>query len=255
MAGEPLPVVEVVDALEAPPGEQAVGRHAQQGRDTPGRPVASARRSAGSADTAARMPSRADAGARRPSPARRGSRAGRRRPAGRRARRPPAARRARSGRRCAGEVRGRTPAGPGDRRGAQEHPPGPRLGGQGAEEVGQQTACPRVATSSGDSGRSSAPGSPGRSSLPENRVTKELQAVAVVIGEPDVRRGGHRVAPGRERARRIGEPAVELGVDLAEHAEASRRSSRAARAGRAPRCGRCGPRLLAPLPPSRQPRW
>ena len=216
--GQPVPVVEVVDALEARAPDSSPSAARPCRLVTTRSTSCQIRRSAGSADTAARMPSRAARSAAaiawRP-----GARGGRPRPAARRARAPRAApaRAVRPAPRRSGPSVGRRPAG--RRRGAQEDPPGSGGRGDAARRKSASSRIPRVATSSGVSGRSSAPGSPGRASLPENRVTKELQRRPVAVGEPDVAAGHDRVAPGADRAGRIGDRAVELGVDLAEHAE------------------------------------
>ena len=102
--------------------------------------------------------------------------------------------------------------------------------------------------------RQSASGSPGQ--LPVLVEAGEpMEPLAVVqLAEPDGARGTERVLP----VARSGESGSVRGGRARRSTRARggtrSRSSRARRAGRAPRSGRAR-RELAPLPPSRQPRW
>ena len=126
-----------------------------------------------------------------------------------------------------------------------------RRGRDAAMEVGEEPDGPRGRRRAASSGRSSAPGSPGRSVFPENLVTKGFQPCRPGRRGRRPRRARRRPAtcgwgsrdrsrPGRARRRPRGGRGT------------SRRSSRAGRAARAPRCGRAAPaaRALAAEPPA-----
>ena len=83
---------------------------------------------------------------------------------------------------------------PGGRRRAEEDPPR----GWAARRKSASRRSSRVATSTGVSTRSSAPGSPGSAALPENRVTNDVQP-PVALGEADVPRGLTRLLPRPDR--------------------------------------------------------